>query len=101
MGIAAAGAAFLALRRLGLRFLDFFAGFRVAFFATLRFFPAVLRFADLRAGFRAAALRTVAFRFVAFFFLFAVIGIETTPSTWFGQARHAPPKNVKNMRMLG
>ena len=80
MAIAAAGAALLALRRLGLRFLDFRAGFRVDFFATFRFFPA-LRFADLRAGFRAAALRTVARRLVAFFFLFAVIGIETTPST--------------------
>jgi hypothetical protein len=98
MGIAAAGTAFSALRRVGY-FLDFLAGLRVAFFATLRF--AVLRFADLRAGFLAAALRTVAFRFGAFFFLFAVIGIETTPSTWFGQARHALPKNVKNMRTLG
>jgi hypothetical protein len=58
-------------------FFDLRAGFREAFFATLR----LPRFAVLRAGFLAAALRTVERRFVAFLFLFAVIGIETTPST--------------------
>jgi hypothetical protein len=58
----------------------FFFDLRVDFRAVdaLRFLP---RFADLRAGFRAAALRTVERRLAAFLFLFAVIGIETTPST--------------------
>jgi hypothetical protein len=99
----AAGAAFFAAFRFA-GFLAFrAAGLRVAFLATLR---AVLRAgffaAALRAGFLAAALRTV-IRFPAAFFragfLFAVIGIETTPSN-VRSARHAPPKNAANMRML-
>ena len=85
---AAGAAAFFAARRLA-GFFALRAGFRVAFFATLRFaafFFAGLRpafFAVLRAGFLAAALRTVVRFFAAFLragFLFAVIGIETTPS---------------------
>ena len=79
---AAGAAAFLARRFAGF-FAAFLAGFLAAFFATFRF--AGLRpafFAVFRAGFFAAALRTVDF-FAAFLragFLFAVIGIETTPS---------------------
>ena len=102
--IEAAGAAFFAARRFAGCFAFRAAGLRVAFFATLR--AAVFRagfFAALRAGFLAAALRTV-IRFPAAFFragfLFAVIGIETTPSS-VRSARHAPPKNAVNMRRLG
>jgi hypothetical protein len=77
IGIAAT--AFLT-RRLALRFLTLRETLR-ANFLTLRFAFRTLRFADLRVAFRAAALRTVERRLAAFLFLFAVIGIETTPST--------------------
>jgi hypothetical protein len=102
--IEAAGAAFFAVRRFAGFFAFRAAGLRVAFFATLRaaVFRAGFFAAALRAGFLAAALRTVV-RFPATFFpagfLFAVIGIETTPSS-VRSARHAPPKNAVNMRML-
>jgi hypothetical protein len=100
----AAGAAFFAARRFAGFFAFRAAGLRVAFFATFRFavFRAGFFAAALRAGFLAAALRTV-IRFPAAFFragfLFAVIGIETTPSR-VRSARHAPPKNAANMGML-
>ena len=96
----AVGAAAAFFRRAGFLF-AFRAGFFAAFFATFRF--AVLRFAGLRAvffaalraGLRAAALRTVDF-FAAFLrgFLFAVIGIEMTPSQVRakGQVRPKTPK---------
>jgi hypothetical protein len=58
--------------------LDFRLDFRFAFFF----------FAALRAGFFAAILRTVDL----FFLLFAVIGIETTPSRVSGGATRTPQK---------
>jgi hypothetical protein len=101
----ATGAAFLrrddflfALRFVAFFFVAFF--FAVFRFAVFRF--AVFRFAAfflvLRAGFLAAALRTVdrffaARRFLAGFF-FAVIGIETTPST-NSEAHKARPKTAR------
>jgi hypothetical protein len=98
MAGAAGAAAFFAGRRLA--FFALRAGFRVAFFATFRlafFFLPAFFFAALRAGFLAAALRTVVRFFAAFLragFLFAVIGIETTPFR-DRPVRHAPTKNVE------
>jgi hypothetical protein len=97
MAGAAGAAAFFAGRRLA--FFALRAGFRVAFFATFRFafFLRPAFFAVLRAGFLAAALRTVVRFFAAFLragFLFAVIGIETTPFR-DRPVRHAPTKNVE------
>src|SRR5260370_469573 len=81
MAGAAGAAAFFAGRRLA--FFALRAGFRVAFFATFRF--AVFFFA-LRPAFFAAFLRAG--------FLFAVIGIETTPFR-DRPVRYAPTKNVE------
>jgi len=101
--IGAAGAAAFFARRLAGFFAALRAGFFVAFFTTFRFaafFAAGLRpgffAAALRAGFFVAALRTVDFfaTFLRAGFLFAVIGIETTPSR-VRSAQHAPPKNVR------
>src|SRR5258706_15608686 len=104
---AAGAAAFFAARRLAGFFAALRAGFRVAFFATFRFavFFFALRpafFAVLRPGFLAPALRT-GVRFLPAFlragFLFAVIGIETTPSR-DGRHNTRPPKTSRNMRRM-